>query len=94
MGPNIGQNEECKIEKCSENKIFNPQKRKNTTTVFLTYIPPRNAQYYLIRHNATSLPEIDQNRKIELIRKIKKKEIKVRNRKTSPRVLGSCDELK
>ena len=78
MGPNIGQNEECKIEKCSENKIFNPQKRKNTTTVFLTYIPPRNAQYYLIRHNATSLPEVDQNRKIELIRKIKKNKSKLK----------------
>ena len=68
MGPNIGQNEECQIEKYSENKIFNPQKRKNTTTVFITYMSPKNAQYHPVRHNTTSLPEIDQNNQNRKIR--------------------------
>ena len=38
-------------------------RKGKTSQQFLTYISPKNAQYHPMRHNTTSLPEIDQNRK-------------------------------
>ena len=67
-GPNIGQNEEHKIEKYLENKLFSQQTRRTATSVFLTS-PKNTYTQYPTRHNPTNLPKIDQNRK-KLIRKI------------------------
>ena len=62
-GLNIGQFEESKIEKCLTNEFFQSTRGE---TVFLSYLP-KTAQYCPIRHNITltSLPKINQNRKIK-----------------------------